>query len=127
MFTNVTNNLVNTFLSQMDFSFIEFPLFIFSNPWIDGILFILLISAFGIISIGSFILYSANATKEGLKKAGRIITGVGVGGSVYTGVKEVYKDLKDLVSTDNSSSEKTGDTSKGSTSTDKTDTSTSKK
>jgi|SRR5882672_1583066 len=112
----ITNNFFNTILNQtsmeIDLNFIDFL------PY--GLM--LVSAVLGIISISSLILYSANAAKEGLKTAGKIITGVGVGSSVYTGVKEVYKDLKDLVSTDNSEQ-----TSKGSTSTDKNNSSTSKK
>src|SRR5882672_1497127 len=109
----ITNNFFNTILNQtsmeIDLNFIDFL------PY--GLM--LVSAVLGIISISSLILYSANAAKEGLKTAGKIITGVGVGSSVYTGVKEV---LKDLVSTDNSEQ-----TSKGSTSTDKNNSSTSKK
>jgi hypothetical protein len=64
------------------------------NFAVENLIFISL--GITIISIGSFVLYSSNAAKEGLKKVGKILTGIGVGGSVYTGGKEVYKDLKEL-------------------------------
>jgi len=105
----VINNLFNTNLAPMGIhlNFIEFMSY--------G--FVLFSVGLGIISIGTLILLSANAAEEVLKKAGKIITGIGVGGSVYTGGKEVYKDLKGLGDNSNNS----GNTSKGSTSsTDKT-------
>lgn len=86
----INNNLLNI-LAQIDITYIDS--------------LIILTSGLGILSIGSFILYSAQGLKQGAKNVGKILAGLGVGGSIYTGGKEVGKDIKDFI-------DKSKDTSK---------------
>lgn len=67
---------------------------IIHSQWYNIFIFFNLI----IISLNftNLIHYSANAAKQGLKQVGKMLTGLGVGGSIYTGGKEVYKDIKEL-------------------------------
>lgn len=83
-----TNNFSNYILSQINISYIG-----------NLILFSLMV---GVISIGFLILLSA---KEGLKRLGKALTGLGVAGSIYTGGKEGYKDFKEYLKTSGDNSE----------------------
>jgi len=47
-----------------------------------------------VIDIISLLIHPMNAGKEALKKAGKILTSLGTGASIYTGGKEILKDVK---------------------------------
>jgi hypothetical protein len=48
-----------------------------------------------VLDMQSIFVFSVNAGKELLKKAGKVLVGLGTAASIYTGGKEVYKDIND--------------------------------